>query len=129
MSIVIVISTVLCTAVGIVGVRLVRATMLGQAVALASGPRQAFIALAVLGFVMCALALPMRIAFGGEWWRWSSPLTITAIVLGATALLFVALTLLGVRFPFVDGYRQAILVLGGIIACKWCVGLAHLFVR
>ena len=129
MNPVVIIGAVLGTALGLVAAWLVYRTLNGQTVPMVSGMRQAFIALAIIGFLMCVTALPVRATTGAPWWRWSSPFTIAAIVVGASALLFVVLTLIGVKLPLIASDRQAMIALSTLLLAKWEIATVHLFVR
>ncbi|MHA1199929.1 MAG: hypothetical protein ACTSQF_11425, partial [Candidatus Heimdallarchaeaceae archaeon] len=73
--------------------------------------RSAFIALAILGTTMCALVYPIRASLYKKF-RWLSPFTISAIVLGTVIVLFVTLYLTNVLNTIIANDQIAMIVLG-----------------
>jgi hypothetical protein len=99
--------------------------------------RAAFISLVVVGMAMCGLG---GIGRAQSTLGWTDPVTLVGIVVGSLALVLIAAVLAG-RADFlapvaalVGGTstaessmdRAATLVLGGLIALKWAIGLLFL---
>jgi hypothetical protein len=99
--------------------------------------RAAFIALVVVGMTMCALG---GIGRAQSTLGWTDPITLVGIIIGSVALVLVAAVLTdraGFLAPisaFVGGTsslesstdRAATVILAGLIAVKWVIGLVFL---
>ena len=84
-----------------------------------SGDRSAFIALAIMNYVMCAVG-PLPWTKPSEW---LSTFNLALYVIGIFALIFivVVITAKTVPLPFVSTYRTAFTILALIIFLKWAV--------
>ena len=102
---------------GIVALVLVVAFLTGRKVPMVVNDRSAFIALAVVGFVMCSVSMG-KIANG---LGWTHPITIVGAVLGTLLILLVIAMLAGWRVPFIPHYRTAFVVLAVIGLVKWAL--------
>jgi len=109
----------LSSALGLIALLLVITLLTGKILPFLSDERRIFIALAVIGFLMCTFG-GMRGVKSGEWLSWWS---IFGIVMGILAGILIIGMLFGVKMPFVSGYREATLILACIISSKWVVGL------
>ncbi len=90
--------------------------------------RSAFIALAILGTTMCALVYPIRASIYKKF-RWLSPFTIIAILLGTVIVVFVVLYLTNVLSSIIQNDQIAMIILGSIILLKWVLATISLFVQ
>lgn len=109
----------LSSALGLIALLLVITLLTGKTLPILSDERRMFIALAVIGFLMCTFG-GMRSVQPGEWLSWWS---IFGIVMGILAGILIIGMLFGVKMPFVSGYREATLILACIISSKWLLGL------
>lgn len=107
------------SALGVISLLLVIVLLTGRKVLLISDERTIFIALAVIGFLMCTFGGMRSLQLDG-WLSWES---ILGIMMGILAGILIIGTLFGVSLPFISGYREASLILAGIIFFKWVVGL------
>lgn len=82
--------------------------------------RAAFFTLAGLGLLMCTLAFPLRSPLQG--WRWTNPLTVASMILGAVALGLVILVLFGNWLPSAVSESQAFFALAAVILAKVTLG-------
>ena len=109
---------------GIVALVLVVAFLTGRKVPIVVDDRSAFIALAVVGFVMCSVSMG-KIA---NELSWTHPITIVGAVLGTLLILLVVAMLAGWRVPFVPDYRTAFMVLAVTGLVKWSLAwISRLF--
>jgi len=93
----------------------------------------AFVGLAIFGFATCMAIFPIRSNFQKDF-KWSSVLTILAIVLGALAsaeIILVILSGLGIMTGIsgITTYPNAFIILSVIVFVKWISGTVHLFVK
>ncbi len=109
----------LSSALGLVALLLLIALLTGTTLPFLSDERRMFIALAVIGFLMCTFG-GMRSVQPGEWLSWWS---IFGITLGILAGVLIIAMLFGIKLPSISGYRDATLILACIILSKWVVGL------
>lgn len=109
----------LSSALGLAALVLVIFLLTGRIVPIISGERGIFIALAVIGLLMCTFG-GMRGIQPGEWLSWGS---IFGIIMGILAGILIIGMLFGVKLPLISGYRDAALILASIIFIKWVVGL------
>ena len=103
------------SALGMVALLLVFAFLAGRKVPLIVNDRSAFIALAVIGFVMCATGMG-RI---GNGLGWTHPITVAGMVLGTLLILLVIAMLSDWRVPFIADYRTAFIAVAIIGPVKW----------
>ena len=109
-------------AVSILVALFIFAVLTDKKVPLISGDKAAFVILFILGFSMSVLA-GIR---DGENFQQMIPLVmISLMVLGALAVLFFIVTLIGIKIPLISGYRRAFVVMATIIASKWVI--VHLY--
>jgi len=111
------------TILGLAAAYLVYAVLNDRPFPLIAGDRGGFIALAVIGLVMCSITFPVKSNLPN--WNWISPFTLVAMVLGGLAMLLVAAVLLNWRPAFIVDDRMAVLILGLIIAAKYLVTQVH----
>lgn len=109
----------LSSALGLVALLLLIALLTGTTLPFLSDERRMFIALAVIGFLMCTFG-GMRSVQPGEWLSWWS---IFGITLGILAGVLIIAMLFGIKLPSISGYRDATLILACINLSKWVVGL------
>jgi hypothetical protein len=122
---------------GILAALMVVALLANIRLPLLGSDRAAFISLVVVGMAMCAVG---GIGRAQSTLGWTDPVTLVGIVIGSLALVLIAAVLAG-RADFlapvaalVGGTstaesstdRAATLVLGGLIALKWAIGLLFL---
>jgi len=121
---------------GILAALIVVALLANIRLPLIGSDRAAFIALVVIGMTMCALG---GIGRAQSTLGWTDPVTLVGIVFASLALVLVAAVLTG-RAGFlapvaavVGGTsaldstdRAATLVLAGLVAVKWAIGLVFL---
>ena len=91
--------------------------------ALGISDRQAFFALALVGFTMCALGPLGRIAITG----YLNPLNITGYLVGAVALLIIAGVAFHLPLPWIATERSALLLLTAVMLVK--AGVTALYPR
>ncbi len=93
----------------------------------------AFVGLAIFGFATCMAIFAIRANFQKDF-KWSSILTIIAIVLGALGAAEIILVILAnqgimVGITGITTYPNAFIILSVIVAVKWILGTIHLFVK
>jgi len=132
--------SVIGTGLGLIAVVVAVFVFLNRQLLFINSDRSAFIALAVIGFAMCAVA---GIGNTQATLGWTHPVTFAGIVLGLTALALVmvvltghsgALTQIGTVFSqgtvtAISGDRVAFYLLAGVILIKWVLGYAYLALR
>ena len=99
---------------GIVAALLVVAFLTGTPVPFLSGDRSAFLVLAAVGFLMCALGMGHSLATYG----WRDPINLIGTVLGVAILLLVLAVLVGVQVPLIAGDREAFIAVAVLGATK-----------
>ena len=82
-----------------------------------SGDREAFFALAIIGFTMCSLGMYAS----GELYGWLDPFRILAIVIGVFNLLLVGSIFFQIELPFIPDIETAFLVLAFMILIKFLI--------
>jgi hypothetical protein len=97
---------------------LVLAALSNTSIPLLGSDRAVFIALLILGMVMCTLG---GVGRAPAMYGWASPVTLCGIAVGTLILVLTAAALTG---QVAD--RLAIEVLAGLMAIKWTVGLVFL---
>jgi hypothetical protein len=122
---------------GILAALMVVALLANVRLPLLGSDRAAFISLVVVGMAMCAVG---GIGRAQSTLGWTDPVTLVGIVIGSLALVLIAAVLAG-RADFLEPVaalvggtstaesstdRAATLVLGGLIALKWAIGLLFL---
>ena len=109
---------------GIVALVLVFGFLNGRKVPMIVNDRSAFIALAIVGFVMCSVSMGKITNSLG----WIHPVTIIGAVLGTLLSLLVIAMLTGWRVPFIADYRTAFIALAVTGLVKWALAwLSRLF--
>ena len=93
----------------------------------------AFVGLAIFGFATCMSIFAIRANFQKDF-KWSSVLTIFAIILGslgALEIIFVILADLGIMTSIqgITTYPNAFIILSVIVFLKWILGTIHLFIK
>ncbi len=113
-------------AIGVFTLILIFAVLRNKQIPLIAGDRTAFITLAVLNYVMCAVG-PLPLTKPGEW---LSLFNIVLYVIGVFALLFIiaVITAKTVPLPVVSTYRTAFIILAIIIFSKWILFSMHYFI-
>ena len=118
-------NSALSIVLGLVAVLFVFAIYTDRPVPLITDMRAAFIALVVLGFVMCAVSMG-KIAAG---LGWSHPATIGGMILGAAIVLLVIAMLAGWQVPLIPDYWTAFKAVAVLGLGKWALGwVARLFI-
>lgn len=110
-------------ALGILALLLIFVVLTGRKVPLISGDREAFIALAIVGFSMCALALTPTPTKGTI--DWLNGFSIIGTLLGIVATLLIFLVLTDRTLPLISGYHQAFIALAIIVATNWILTIVH----
>jgi len=105
-----------------VAVLRVFAHLTGKQVPFISGDRAAFIALAVMGFLV-RLCTSVRLPNTKSYWP--HPIAILVGVLGALALLLIIAVLAGIKLPLIAGDREAFIALAVIIFSKSGLAAVH----
>jgi hypothetical protein len=108
---------------GVVCAGIVYATLAGKTLPLISGPRAALIALLVVGMAACLGGIGQVGASG----RWLSPLAIVGHLLGVAILVVIVSAFAGWKMPFVQSETQAVVVVAGIMAVKFLIGIPSFF--
>jgi hypothetical protein len=133
-------SSVIGTGLGLIAVVVAVFVFLNRQILFITSDRSGFLALAVIGFAMCAVA---GIGNTQATLGWTHPVTFAGIILGVTALGLVVvvltghsgfLTPLGAVFSqgtvtAISGDRLAFYLLAGVILIKWILGYAYLALR
>ena len=93
----------------------------------------AFVGLAIFGFATCMAIFAIRANFQKDF-KWSSVLTILAIILGslgAAEIILVILADLGIMASIqgITTYPNAFIILSVIVFVKWILGTVHLFIK
>jgi hypothetical protein len=133
-------SSLIGSGLGLIAVIVAVFVFLNRQFLFINSDRSAFVALAVLGFAMCAIA---GIGNTQATLGWAHPVTFAGIILGVSALALVVIVLTGhsaVLTPLVtvvsqgtvtavSGDRVAFYLLAGVILIKWVLGYAYLVLR
>jgi hypothetical protein len=90
----------------------------GRALPIISDDRSAFLALAILGFLMCSLSIGTTSAGLG----WTHPITVLGLLLGVVLSLVIIAMLVGWPLPFITTYRAAFIAVAWIGLVKWVFG-------
>ncbi len=90
---------------------------------LVTDDRSAFLMLFGAGFLLCSVGLSL--AGGQHGFSWLHPMTIAAVVIGAAALFLGVIALINRPLPLGLNYRQASLLMTGIIFLKWVLTYIH----
>jgi hypothetical protein len=93
----------------------------GARIPLLSNLRVSLVVLLVLGMAMCAQGIG-RIAAANQW---THPLSIVGYVLGGLILLVAASVLIGIRLPYLQGDRQALLAIAILTSTKILNSVVH----
>jgi len=93
----------------------------------------AFVGLSIFGFAACMSIFAIRANFQKDF-KWSSVLTIIAIVLGALGAAEIILVILAdqgimTSIQGITTYPNAFIILSVIVFLKWILGTAHIFVK
>lgn len=116
--------TILSLVLGVVGILFVFAVWSGRSIPFISSAKGALIALATLGFAMCAIdGLSSKVDKRG--FSWTSPFTLTGIVLGLAIVYVLIGGLTGLSLPLVASTQSAFVLLAGLILLKWIVSHLH----
>lgn len=115
---------ILSLVLGAVGILFVVAVWSGRSVPFISSAKGALIALAALGFAMCAIdGLSSKV--GKQGFSWTSPFTLTGIVIGLAIVYVLIGGLTGLSLPFVASTQSAFVLLAGLIVLKWVASHLH----
>ncbi len=117
------VNTLLSTVLGILTAIFVIAVLTGWKIPFVSGEKEYFIILAVFGAVLCVAGNSHSATLFG-WTNslyWTNAFSIIGMGLGFVATSLIVLTLIGINFPLIVGYKTSFIVLTGIIFLK--VGL------
>jgi hypothetical protein len=93
----------------------------GAKIPLLSNLRVSLVVFVVLGMAMCAQGIG-RVAAANQW---THPLSIAGYVLGGLILLVAVSVLTGIRLPYVQGDRQALLAVAILAGVKILNSVAH----
>ena len=105
---------ILAAIFGVFALILAMAQLNGFPIPFASGIREAFIVLAIVGFVSCSFAMYAS----GELYGWLDPFHILATVIGVLLTILVVSVLFQIQLPFVSNDETAFLLLAGLILIK-----------
>ena len=103
--------------IGVLALILVLAQLNDSPIPFISGDREAFFALAIIGFAMCAFGMYAS----GELYGWLDPFRIVAIVLGVLNLVLVGAIFFQIQLPFISDVQTAFLVLAVLILIKFVI--------
>lgn len=103
---------------GIVALVLAFGYLTGRTLPMIPDDRSAFLALAVLGFLMCALSMGTLSSGLG----WTHPITILGMLLGVVVSTIIVASLAGWQLPFIADYRAAFVAVTCIGLAKWLLG-------
>ena len=103
--------------IGVLVLLLVLAQVNDSPIPFISGDREAFFALAIIGFTMCSLGMYAS----GELYGWLDPFRILAIVIGVFNLLLVGSVFFQIELPFITDIETAFLVLAFLILIKFLI--------
>lgn len=115
-------SNVLTVVLAAMTVVLVGAVMNGTRLPFITGDREAVIALAAVGFLMCATGPLGDVAKDSSWLSWSG---ILGALLGTVAMVIAGGTILGIQLPFVTTERGAFIALAVVVFAKLGIGILH----
>jgi hypothetical protein len=93
----------------------------GARIPLLSNLRVSLVVLLVLGMAMCAQGIG-RVAAANQW---THPLSIVGYVLGGLILLVAASVWSGIRLPYLQGDRQALLAIAILTSTKILNSVVH----
>lgn len=94
----------------------------GKKVPLLSSIRLDIALLVILGMTICTQAGIGRIAASGQW---THPQAIIGYLLGGTILLVAASVFVGWKLPFIQGERQALIIIAVLIGLKFLNAITH----
>jgi len=103
--------------IGVLVLLLVLAQVNDSPIPFISGDREAFFALAIIGFTMCSLGMYAS----GELYGWLDPFRILAIVIGVFNLLLVGSIFFQIELPFISDIETAFIVLAFLILIKFLI--------
>ena len=103
--------------IGVLVLLLVLAQVNDSPIPFISGDREAFFALAIIGFTMCSIGMYAS----GELYGWLDPFRILAIVIGVFNLLLVGSIFFQIELPFISDIETAFLVLAFLILIKFLI--------
>ena len=103
--------------IGVLALFLVLAQLNDSPIPFISGEREAFFALAIIGFAMCSFGMYAS----GELYGWLDPLRILAIVIGILNLMLVGAVFFQIQLPFISDDQTAFLVLAVLILIKFVI--------
>ena len=103
--------------IGVLVLLLVLAQVNDSPIPFISGDREAFFALAIIGFTMCSLGMYAS----GELYGWLDPFRILAIAIGVFNLLLVGSVFFQIELPFISDIETAFLVLAFLILIKFLI--------
>ena len=103
--------------IGVLVLLLVLAQVNDSPIPFISGDREAFFALAIIGFTMCSLGMYAS----GELYGWLNPFRILVIVIGVFNLVLVGSVFFQIELPFITDIETAFLVLAFLILIKFLI--------
>ena len=103
--------------IGVLVLLLVLAQVNDSPIPFISGDREAFFALAIIGFTMCSIGMYAS----GELYGWLDPFRILAIVIGVFNLLLVGSIFFQIELPFIPDIETAFLGLAFLILIKFLI--------
>ena len=108
---------IIAALIGVLALFFVLAHLNGSPIPFISGEREAFYALALIGFVMCSFG----IYASGELYGWLDPIRMVAIVIGVFLIALVAAIFFQIQLPFISDDRTAFLILAILILIKFII--------
>ncbi len=132
-SIIVNISTVVGSLLGVLYILILLAAFNVLNLPLITDNFSAFVGLAIFGFVMCMSVFPIRSNLQKDF-KWSSVLTILAIIIGTLIIVEVILVILAdlgiiAGIPGLTTYPNAFIILSVFVFIKWISATVHIFVK
>ena len=105
---------IIAAIIGVLAIILALAQLNDSPIPFISGNREAFYALAIIGFASCSFGMYAS----GELYGWLDPFRILAIVIGVLLMVLVGAVFFQIQLPFVSDDQTAFLVLAVLILVK-----------
>ena len=108
---------IIAAIIGVLAIILALAQLNDSPIPFISGIREAFFALAIIGFASCSFGMYAS----GELYGWLDPFRILAIVIGVFNLLLVGSVFFQIELPFISDIETAFIVLAFLILIKFLI--------
>lgn len=116
-------NTIASVAIGVIVAGYMYALNAGWSLPIADNPRNAFIALVVIGMAFCSVGIGHSVETVG----WSNPLTMLGVGFGLVNMYIVYIALTGGQFMFINSYSSASMALSGMMLVKVVTKIAMNF--